>query len=150
VGNKQYIEALESHNIVIKPRNFLVFQGQVEVIATMNPKQRTVLLEKISGSGDLKEDYERLEKELEVSNEDMRKAFTKKKEMAAEEKEAKEDKKLADEYEKCQKDLVCCKIFLICCELNFAFLLDFVIYKKGIVSHLIPSSTFNPSKFLMK
>ena len=106
VGNKQYVEALETYNIVIKPRNFLVFQGQVEQIATMSPKQRTVLLEKISGSGDLKDDFERLEQEQEAANEEMRKAFTKKKEMAVEEKEAKEDKKLADEYEKCQKDLV--------------------------------------------
>lgn len=106
MSGKQYVETLEGHNIVIKPRNFLVFQGQVETIATMNPKQRTALLEKISGSGELKDEYERLEKEYDESQDAVRKAFNNKKETAVEEKEAKEEKKVADEYEKRMKELV--------------------------------------------
>ena len=106
VGHKQYLETLEEHDIVIKPRNFLVFQGQVEQIATMDPKQRTALFEKVSRSGELKEEYDKLQKELEAANEDMRKAFTKKKEYTVEERDAKEDKKVADDYAKRQDDLV--------------------------------------------
>lgn len=106
VSNKQYIETLQDHNIVIKPRNFLVFQGQVEQIATMNPKQRTIMLEKISGSGELKEDYERLEKELVEAESKVRNTFSNKREIAQEEKDAKDEKKLADDYEKHRKELV--------------------------------------------
>ncbi|GAU91556.1 hypothetical protein RvY_03785 [Ramazzottius varieornatus] len=105
VSYKKYLETLEEYNIVVKPRNFLVFQGQVEQIATMDPKQRTALFEKVSRSGEFKEEYDKLQKELEAANEEMRKSYSKKKEFAVEERDAKEDKKIADEYAKRQADL---------------------------------------------
>ena len=44
-----YTAALEKHNILIKARNFLVFQGDVEAIASQSPKDLTRLIEQISG-----------------------------------------------------------------------------------------------------
>ncbi|TQS35436.1 hypothetical protein Golomagni_04143 [Golovinomyces magnicellulatus] len=59
----QYNEALESENILIKARNFLVFQGDVEAIASQSPKDLTRLIEQISGSLEYKAEYERLEED---------------------------------------------------------------------------------------
>jgi structural maintenance of chromosome 1 len=61
----QYNEALESENILIKARNFLVFQGDVEAIASQSPKDLTRLIEQISGSLEYKAEYERLQEEAE-------------------------------------------------------------------------------------
>ncbi|XP_064557352.1 structural maintenance of chromosomes protein 1A-like, partial [Zonotrichia leucophrys gambelii] len=43
----EYSEELEKLGILIKARNFLVFQGAVESIAMKNPKERTALFEEI-------------------------------------------------------------------------------------------------------
>ncbi|KAG0447937.1 hypothetical protein HPP92_028092 [Vanilla planifolia] len=58
-----YNAKLKSLGILVKARNFLVFQGDVESIASKNPKELTVLLEQISGSDELKKDYEDLEEQ---------------------------------------------------------------------------------------
>jgi structural maintenance of chromosome 1 len=50
VQAKAYNDALEAENILIKARNFLVFQGDVETVASQSPKDLTRLLEQISGS----------------------------------------------------------------------------------------------------
>lgn len=70
VTAKQYNESLEAENILIKARNFLVFQGDVESIANQNPRDLTRLIEQISGSGEYKADYERLKAEKEKADED--------------------------------------------------------------------------------
>jgi len=49
VSAVDYTGALEKHNILIKARNFLVFQGDVEAIASQSPKDLTRLIEQISG-----------------------------------------------------------------------------------------------------
>ena len=45
----QYSQILETQNILIKARNFLVFQGDVEAIASKSPRDLTKLFEQISG-----------------------------------------------------------------------------------------------------
>lgn len=60
VTAKQYNDALEEENILIKARNFLVFQGDVEAIASQQPKDLTRLLEQISGSIEYAKEYETL------------------------------------------------------------------------------------------
>lgn len=60
VSAVQYNEALEAENILIKARNFLVFQGDVEAIASQSPRDLTRLIEQISGSLEYKAEYERL------------------------------------------------------------------------------------------
>jgi structural maintenance of chromosome 1 len=46
---KTYNAALEKENILIRARNFLVFQGDVEHVASQSPKDLTLLIEHISG-----------------------------------------------------------------------------------------------------
>ncbi|KAI7159380.1 RecF/RecN/SMC protein [Hortaea werneckii] len=70
VTAKQYNEALEAENILIKARNFLVFQGDVESIANQNPRDLTRLIEQISGSLEYKAEYERLKAEKEKADEE--------------------------------------------------------------------------------
>lgn len=70
VTAKQYNESLEAENILIKARNFLVFQGDVEQIASQNPKDLTRLIELVSGSLEYKADYERLQAEKDKAEED--------------------------------------------------------------------------------
>ncbi|KAM0715829.1 hypothetical protein Q7P37_008343 [Cladosporium fusiforme] len=63
VTAKQYNDALEAENILIKARNFLVFQGDVEAVASQSPKDLTRLLEQISGSLEYSKEYDRLKAE---------------------------------------------------------------------------------------
>ena len=67
---KQYGEALEEHSILVKARNFLVFQGDVEKLATTAPEQLTLQVERISGSLEQKAEYDRLKEESEAATED--------------------------------------------------------------------------------
>lgn len=69
VNAVDYNNALENENILIKARNFLVFQGDVEAIASQSPKDLTRLIEQISGSLEHKADYERLRTEVEEAAE---------------------------------------------------------------------------------
>ncbi|MBW0474620.1 hypothetical protein O181_014335 [Austropuccinia psidii MF-1] len=55
---EDYQAALESHNILVKAKNFLVFQGDVEAIASQNPKALSKLIDQISGSLELAPEYE--------------------------------------------------------------------------------------------
>lgn len=49
VQYSQYNAALEKENILVKAKNFLVFQGDVESVASQNPKDLTNLIEQVSG-----------------------------------------------------------------------------------------------------
>jgi len=100
-----YLAELEKLGINVKAKNFLVFQGAVENIAMKNPKERTALFEEISGSGSLKEDYDRLKAEMIKAEEDTQYTLQKKKGIAAERKEAKLEKEEAEKYQKLRDDL---------------------------------------------
>jgi structural maintenance of chromosome 1 len=89
----------------VKGKNFLVFQGAVENIAMKNPKERTALFEEISGSGALKDEYDRLKAEMLKAEEDTQFTLQKKKGIAAERKEAKLEKEEAEKYQKLRDDL---------------------------------------------
>ncbi|KAL0772790.1 hypothetical protein Bca101_037941 [Brassica carinata] len=52
----EYNGKLRSLGILVKARNFLVFQGDVESVASKNSKELTGLLEHISGSDELKKE----------------------------------------------------------------------------------------------
>jgi len=97
---KQYNEALEEHSILVKARNFLVFQGDVEKIATMAPEKLTEQVERISGSLEQKPDYDRLKIESEAATEDNAKHLHDRRAINAELKTYQELKAEADEYEK--------------------------------------------------
>lgn len=92
--------------INVKAKNFLVFQGAVESIAMKNAKERTSLFEEISGSGLLKDDYNRLKQEMIQAEEETQFTYQKKKGVAAERKEAKAEKQEADRYARLKEEFV--------------------------------------------
>ena len=104
VQAKEYNEVLEAENILIKARNFLVFQGDVEAVASQSPQQLTRLVEQISGSLDYKGEYERLDQEKDTANEDLQFKSTQRRGINAEIKTYGEQKKEADEYNKKQDE----------------------------------------------
>ncbi|QSL64516.1 hypothetical protein MERGE_001817 [Pneumocystis wakefieldiae] len=93
-----YNKALEGHNILIKAKNFLVFQGDVETIASQSPKDLTRLIEQISGSLEYKSEYERLKIEQERAIDNSTYAFHRKRGINAEIKQYKEQKAEAENY----------------------------------------------------
>ena len=50
VPEKEYQAKLKSVGLLVKSRNFLVFQNEVEKIAQKSPKELTELIERVSGS----------------------------------------------------------------------------------------------------
>ncbi|XP_051961214.1 structural maintenance of chromosomes protein 1A [Xyrauchen texanus] len=106
VGLSEYSVELEKLGILIKARNFLVFQGAVESIAMKNPKERTALFEEISRSGELAQEYDRRKKEMVKAEEDTQFNYHRKKNIAAERKEAKQEKEEAERYQRLKDEVV--------------------------------------------
>ncbi|KKA28029.1 hypothetical protein TD95_005027 [Thielaviopsis punctulata] len=100
VTAQQYNAALEAENILIKARNFLVFQGDVEAIAAQSPQDLTRLIEQISGSLDYKADYERLESEAEVAAENANHQLQRRRGINSEIKQYQEQKKEAENFQR--------------------------------------------------
>merc|ERR1719400_1559498 len=84
VSPKDYLSELEKIGINAKAKNFLVFQGAVESVAMKNPKERTALFEEISGSGALKENYDKFKAEMISAEEETQHTYQKKKAIGAE------------------------------------------------------------------
>lgn len=100
-----YNARLKSLGILVKARNFLVFQGDVESIASKNPKELTGLIEQISGSDELKRDYEQFEEEKASAEEKSALVYQKKKTMVMERKQKKEQKEEAEKHIRLQDQL---------------------------------------------
>ncbi|KAG9064846.1 Structural maintenance of chromosomes protein 1 [Linnemannia hyalina] len=99
-----YDKRLQEINILVKARNFLVFQGDVEAIASQSPKDLTKLIEQISGSLELKQEYERLQEEQERAVENSTFNFHKKKTINAEIKQYQEQKAEAERFETLEEE----------------------------------------------
>jgi structural maintenance of chromosome 1 len=99
VTAQQYNEALEAENILIKARNFLVFQGDVEAIASQSPKDLTRLIEQISGSLEYKAEYERLQEEAEQAAENQNYNLHRRRGINSEIKQYQEQKKEAEAFQ---------------------------------------------------
>ncbi|XP_046363466.1 structural maintenance of chromosomes protein 1A-like [Haliotis rufescens] len=106
VSGQEYASALGKIGVLVKSKNFLVFQGTVESIAMKNAKERTQMFEEISRSGELKEDYDRAKAEMLKAEEDTQFNYHKKKGIAAEKKEAKMEKDEAERYQRLKDQLV--------------------------------------------
>jgi len=99
-----YNAALVSHNILVKAKNFLVFQGDVEAVASQSPKELTRLIEQISGSLELAPEYEKAKEAQERATENATFNFTKRRGITGEIRQYKEQKNEVDRYEKlCQQ-----------------------------------------------
>ena len=100
VTAQQYNEALEAENILIKARNFLVFQGDVETIASQSPRDLTKLIEQISGSLEYKAEYESLKDVQESALEHQNFALHRRRGINSEIKQYTDQKNEADSYQK--------------------------------------------------
>ena len=100
VTAKQYNDALEAEAILIKARNFLVFQGDVEAVASQSPKDLTRLIEQISGSLEYKAEYDQLKIECEKAIDDQTFKLNQRRAINAEIKQYQEQKQEAEEYER--------------------------------------------------
>ncbi|CAG8505933.1 15264_t:CDS:10 [Funneliformis mosseae] len=96
----KYNSTLEQQNILVKARNFLVFQGDVEAIASQSPKDLTRLIEQISGSLELKSEYEQLKVQQERATENSTFNFNKKRGINSEIQEYQRQKAQAQQFEK--------------------------------------------------
>ncbi|KAH3819553.1 hypothetical protein DPMN_121292, partial [Dreissena polymorpha] len=105
VSSHQYQEELEKIGVLVKSKNFLVFQGTVESLAMKNAKERTAMFEEISRSGELKEEYDQAKAEMLKAEEDTQFNYHKKKGIAAEKKEAKMEKDEAERYQKLKQEV---------------------------------------------
>ncbi|KAJ8472469.1 hypothetical protein ONZ51_g8497 [Trametes cubensis] len=94
-----YNAALIQHNILVKAKNFLVFQGDVEAVASQSPKELSRLIDQISGSLELAPDYEKAREALERATENATFNFTKRRGIAGEIKQYKEQKTEAERFE---------------------------------------------------
>ncbi|KAG1744321.1 P-loop containing nucleoside triphosphate hydrolase protein [Suillus occidentalis] len=86
-----YNTAPTSHNILVKAKNFLVFQGDVEAVMSQSPRELSRLIEQIS-------EYEKT-KEAQERAENATFTFTKRRGIAGETKQYKEQKGEAEHLE---------------------------------------------------
>nr|CAG8547000.1 14574_t:CDS:10 [Entrophospora candida] len=104
VAYTKYNSTLVQQNILVKARNFLVFQGDVEAIASQSPKDLTRLIEQISTSLELKDDYEQLKIQQERATENSAFNFNKKRGINSEIQEYQRQKAQAQQFEKLQDE----------------------------------------------
>uniref|UniRef100_A0A0A9E2E7 RecF/RecN/SMC N-terminal domain-containing protein n=1 Tax=Arundo donax TaxID=35708 RepID=A0A0A9E2E7_ARUDO len=100
-----YNAKLRSLGILVKARNFLVFQGDVESIASKNPKELTALLEQISGSDELRREYDELEGQKTRAEEKSALVYQEKRTIVMERKQKKAQKEEAEKHLRLQQDL---------------------------------------------
>ncbi|EEE53687.1 hypothetical protein OsJ_37035 [Oryza sativa Japonica Group] len=100
-----YNAKLRSLGILVKARNFLVFQGDVESIASKNPKELTALLEQISGSDELRREYDELEDQKNRAEEKSALIYQEKRTIVMERKQKKAQKEEAENHLRLQQDL---------------------------------------------
>lgn len=106
-----YNNQLISLNILVKAKNFLVFQGDVEAVASQSPKELSRLIDQISGSLELAAEYEKAKEEQEKATEAATHNFTKRRGIAGEIKQYKEQKGEAERFEAlCQEKV---RIYLL-------------------------------------
>ena len=108
-----YNQALITHNILVKAKNFLVFQGDVEAVASQSSRELSRLIEQISGSLELAGEYEKAKEAQERATEHATFNFTKRRGIAGELKQYKEQKNEADRFEALCEEKV--RTFLYLC-----------------------------------
>ncbi|GAA5911296.1 cohesin subunit SMC1 [Sporobolomyces salmoneus] len=105
VTHKKYDEQLQRFNILVKAKNFLVFQGDVEQVASQSPKDLAKLIDQISGSLDLKEEYDKCAAALQKATETSVAQHSRRKGVNNEVKQYKLMSTEAKKYRNLQRDL---------------------------------------------
>jgi len=94
----QYEKELAKIGVLLKARNFLVFQGDVESLAHKSPKEMVELLEQVSGSYELKDEYLERHKEKEAAEAATIFSYNKQKGLKSERRLLKDQKDEADRF----------------------------------------------------
>jgi structural maintenance of chromosome 1 len=100
-----YARRLSSFGILVKVRNFLVFQGDIERVATLPPEGLSALVEQVSGSEEFARPYNEAEQSKSRADERAALAFQKRKAVGAERKQKKEQRDEAERHLKLERDL---------------------------------------------
>lgn len=95
---EQYNERLKSYGILVKARNFLVYQGDIEAVAQKTPKELTTLIEQISGSDEFAERYTENGRAKQRAEDEAHTSFTKKKSLMTQKKQMREQKEEAEKH----------------------------------------------------
>ncbi|BEJ14460.1 hypothetical protein CspHIS471_0402270 [Cutaneotrichosporon sp. HIS471] len=95
-----YNQQLEKFNILVKAKNFLVFQGDVENVASQDSKKLSELIDRISGSADYADAYEDAKLQQEKASEAANANHAKKRSMLTEAKHFKEQTAEVKQWEK--------------------------------------------------
>eukprot|EP00793_Prasinoderma_coloniale_P000453 PRCOL_00005438-RA len=93
-----YQDALKELGVNVKARNFLCFQGDVEAIASKSPKELTALIEEVSGSAELRKDYEAAEAVRKKAEGALQHATQKRKMLTSERRQKKDQKEEAERH----------------------------------------------------
>ena len=102
---EEYAEKLKQFGILVKARNFLVFQGNIEAVAQKSPKDLTQLFEQLSGSDELKQAYNDAQLKVKEAEEENAVVFGKKKTLMSQRKQIKEQKDEAEKHIKLVNEL---------------------------------------------
>lgn len=95
----QYSLTLKAENILIKARNFLVFQGDIENVASQSAKDLANLIETISGSAEHASEYDQLKEDHEKAHEMSTEVFSRKRNLNSESKQYKEQMREREIFE---------------------------------------------------
>lgn len=95
-----YENFLQKIGVLVKARNFLVFQGDVESVASKSPAELTNLLEQISGSDQLKAEYDDLKQKKDEAEENAIFSMQKKKMYTTQKREVLQQRNEAEQYQK--------------------------------------------------
>jgi structural maintenance of chromosome 1 len=96
--SEEYNERLKSYGILVKARNFLVYQGDIEAVASKSPKELTTLIEQISGSEEYAESFKESQRAKQRAEEEAHTSFTKKKALMTQKKQMREQKEEAEKH----------------------------------------------------
>jgi structural maintenance of chromosome 1 len=105
VTYEKYEDTLQKIGVLVKARNFLVFQGDVEAIASKSPQDLTKLLEQISGSDQFIAEYDDLLRRKAEAEENTIFSMQKKKMYSTQCREVKGQKDEAEYYQDKKEEL---------------------------------------------
>lgn len=105
ISQQAYNSKLASIGVLVKARNFLVFQNEVESIASKSPKELASMFEEVSESAEFRVQYEQARQEKDEAEEAVTHFWRKRKGMAAEKKQYKEQKEEAERYKRLQNEV---------------------------------------------
>lgn len=102
---EKYNSELARIGVLVKARNFLVFQNEVESIASKSPKQLSAMFEEVSESAEYRVEYDQARAEKETAEDEVTHFWRKRKGMAAERRQYREQKEEAERFRRLQREI---------------------------------------------